>query len=57
VGDLFVFLLDGDATVWNPIQDSWARWHIGIVGKSVCTCLVVVADSDDAGYDGDAGFR
>src|ERR1700692_3999657 len=39
VGDLFVFLSDGNATVWNPIQDSWARWHIDIVGESVRTVL------------------
>ena len=39
VGDLFVVLSDDTVTVWNPIQDYWARWQIGIIGESVRTVL------------------
>jgi hypothetical protein len=39
VGGLFVFISGGNATVWNPIRDSWARWYIDIAGESVRTVL------------------
>jgi hypothetical protein len=37
VGDIFVFISNSNATVWNPIQDSWAQWRIDIIGETVRT--------------------